>query len=75
MFSKKFILDVVERAASTYVQALAGFLIAGATAINVDTVEAAALAAIPAALSVLKSALASQIGDPESASLLTEDVS
>lgn len=70
MFSKEFWLDCLERAASTYVQALIGFLVAGATAINIDTLEAAALAAIPAALSVLKSAIATQVGDPNSASLL-----
>lgn len=70
MFSKKFILDALERAGSTYVQALVGFLIANAVAINVGTIQSAALAAIPAALSVLKSAIASQFGNSDSASLL-----
>lgn len=70
MFTKAFLIDLAERALSTYVQAFIGFLVAGATEINVSTLEAAALAAIPAALSALKSVIATQVGDPESASLV-----
>lgn len=70
MFSHKFLADLFERAFATYLQAFAGFLIAGGIAINIATIEAAGLAAIPAALSVLKSMIATHFGDPDSASLL-----
>lgn len=73
MFSKAFLIDLCERAVATYVQAFVGFLIAGTTEINVSGLQAAALAAIPAALSVAKSLIASQFGDPESASLVGAD--
>ena len=52
-----FFRDLAERAIATYVQTFVGLLIAGAV-ISVDTVQAAAVAAIPAALSVVKSVLA-----------------
>ena len=65
-----WIKDAIERVVSTYVQVFLGLLIAGGTnAINIGTAKAAAIAAIPAALSVLKAILARQFGDPESASL------
>ena len=70
MFTKAFLIDLAERAIATYLQAFIGFLVAGATEINVSTLEAAALASIPAALSVAKSLIASQVGDPASASLV-----
>jgi uncharacterized membrane protein len=70
MFSKAFLIDLAERAVATYIQALIGFLVAGATEVNASGLQAAALAAIPAALSVAKSLIASQVGDPASASLV-----
>ncbi len=69
MLNKTFLRDVAERAVSTYLQAFVGLLIAGTFTLNIDSVKAAGIAAIPAALSVLKSALASRIGDKDSASL------
>ncbi len=69
MFSKPFLRDVAERAVSTYVQAFIGLLIAGTFVLNIGSVTAAAVAALPAALSVVKSALASRVGDAGSASL------
>lgn len=70
MFTKAFLVDLAERAIATYIQAFIGFLVAGTTEINISTLESAALAAIPAALSVAKSLLASQVGDPATASLV-----
>lgn len=70
MFTKTFLIDLAERAIATYIQALIGFLVAGATELNVSGLQAAALAAIPAALSVAKSLIASQVGDPANASLV-----
>jgi hypothetical protein len=49
--------DTVERTVFTYGEALCGLLLVG-PAINVSTAEAAAVAALPAALTVLKSAFA-----------------
>lgn len=56
-YSPVFFRDLVERAVSTYVQALIGLLIASSV-IDVAALKAAAIAAIPAALSVVKSILA-----------------
>jgi hypothetical protein len=57
MFTRPFLRDLAERAISTYLQAFAGLLIA-AGVVDATTLEAAAVAAIPAALSVVKSVLA-----------------
>ena len=52
-----FLRDAIERSVSTYVQAFLGLLItSGITDIGV--IKTAAIAAIPAALSVVKSVLA-----------------
>lgn len=65
--------DAVERTLATYVQALAGLLIAGwSDMVDVGTLRAAAVAAIPAGLAVLKAAIARRFGDPESAALIGE---
>ena len=57
--NKAFFLDLAERAVATYVQVFLGLLIAaGTTGFDLAAIQAAAVAAIPAALSVLKSALA-----------------
>ena len=70
MFTKAFLIDLFERALATYVQAFIGFLVAGATEVNLSVIESAGLAAIPMALSVVKSMIASQVGDPATASLV-----
>lgn len=69
-FSSHFVVDLLERAVATYLQALAGFLVAGTTTINISGLQAAALAAVPAGLSVLKSGVATFVGDSETAALL-----
>lgn len=65
-----WIVDTAERTAATYLQALIGLLVAGwADAIDVSTLRAASVAAIPAGLAVLKAALARRVGDPDTAGL------
>jgi uncharacterized membrane protein len=57
MISRPFLRDLAERAIATYVQVLIGLLmVSGVTDLSV--VKTAAIAAIPAALSVVKSAIA-----------------
>lgn len=65
-----FWIDLAERAAATYVEAFLGLVIAAAaTPIDIGTIQAAGIAAIPAGLAVIKAGLARFIGDPASASL------
>ena len=68
-----FIKDLVERTVATYAQAFLGLLLASwSDAIDVSTLRAAAVAAIPAALAVVKGFAAKSIGDPDSAALIGE---
>lgn len=68
----RFFLDLLERTLFTYVEVVLGLLIASATteAIDLSVAKAAAIAAIPAALAVVKSALSSMVGTPGTASAL-----
>ena len=68
-FSMEWLVDTLERAAATYVQSLLALLIV-TDITNIDAVKAALISVIPAALSVIKSAIATQIGSPDSASLV-----
>ena len=70
--NKQFIRDLAERVISTYVQVLLGLVIASSAtdAINISTLRAAAVSAIPAALSVLKGLIAKQFGSADDASLI-----
>ncbi len=72
-----FASDLVERVVVTYVEVFLGLLIASGFGVDgvtsLDTVEKAALAAIPAVLVVLKGLIAKKFGNPDSASL-TADV-
>lgn len=66
MFTPEFLRDAVERIISTYVQALIGLLlVSGVT--DWTAVQAALVAAIPAALAALKAIIAQRFGDPDSA--------
>jgi len=67
--SKKFLLDALERVVATFVEVFAGALIAGPT-INIGTVQAAALAGLIAALTVVKTVAASFVGDKDSAGVV-----
>ena len=69
----RYLRDLAERVASTYFQALIGLLIASGFGVDgvldLSLVVKAAIAALPAALSLLKGLLARSVGDRESASL------
>lgn len=72
MFTKAFLLDAAERVFWTYVQAFLGLLlVSGVT--DLDALQTAALAAIPAALAALKALIATRFGDPDSAALGPQD--
>jgi len=68
---KKLLIDLAERTAATYAVTFLGLLVAdGFDLTSVSALRASAVAAIPAALTVIKGALASFVGDPNSAALL-----
>lgn len=67
----RYLIDIAERVAATYVVALLGLLLAdGVDLTSVGTLRAALVAALPAALSVVKGILGGLVGDPNSAALL-----
>lgn len=70
----KFWVDAGERVAATYIETFLGLVIASAFVdsgkLNMGAVTAAAVAALPAALSLVKSLIASAVGDPGTAALL-----
>ena len=61
-----FFRDALERVLATYAQVFLGLLITSGVT-DVSAVQAAALAAIPAALSALKAVIAKRFGDPDTA--------
>lgn len=66
-----YLKDLAERAAATYVQSFLGLLLVSwSTELTFGVVQAAAIAAVPALLSVLKSGLAKYTGNPQDASLV-----
>lgn len=72
-WNKLWVRDTVERTAATWAQTFLGLLIAGWTtdAIDLAVVQSAAIAAIPAALAVLKAAIARNVpGTVSPASLI-----
>ncbi|MEU0181765.1 holin [Streptomyces sp. NPDC006207] len=67
----RFVLDVVERTLGTYAVAFLGLLLAnGFDLTDLSAVKAAAVAAVPAALTVLKGVIGSLVGDSSSAAWL-----
>lgn len=67
----RYLIDLAERTAATYVAAFLGLLLAdGFDMLSLSALKAAAVAAIPAALSVVKGALATLVGDRGSAAVL-----
>lgn len=58
------VADVAERTVLTYLEALLGLLLAGAATDIVDFtfLQSAAIAAVPAALTVIKGAIGSRLG-------------
>ncbi|MEV8323325.1 holin [Kitasatospora sp. NPDC056731] len=68
---RKFIIDLAERTAATYAVAFLGLLLAdGFNLTSIGAFKAAAVAALPAALAVVKGVAATFVGDPNSAALL-----
>lgn len=76
--TKRFFRDLSERVIATYAQAFLGLLLASGFGVDgvldLSIVVKAGIAAIPAALSVLKGLIARSVGDKESASLAVPPV-
>lgn len=77
--TRKYLIDLAERVAATYVETLIGLLIidwADATdaAAFLDLGTSAAIAAVPAGLAVLKGGLARFRGDRENPSLVAPPI-
>lgn len=69
--TREFLLGVAERAGASYLYAVITFvLVDGFDFASLSAWKVALLAAVPAALSVLKSAASRYFGDPDSGSLL-----
>jgi hypothetical protein len=67
----RFLADLAERTVATYAQAALGLLLADSTGmISISGVKAAAVAALPAALAVVKAALAGSVLSSGTASAL-----
>ncbi|WP_284711724.1 holin [Streptomyces rhizosphaericus] len=64
--------DIAERTVATYLQSLLGLMVAASTTgmVSLSAWQAAAVSAIPAALSALKSTLGTALGRPGTASWL-----
>lgn len=79
----KLVIDILERAVATFLEAFVGFFVAsgvfdqlavGHWALALSATQRAALAAIPAALSIIKGALSSFAGKRDSAAALPASV-
>ncbi|MGW1074065.1 holin [Streptomyces sp. NPDC002537] len=69
--SKKLLVDIAERTLAAYVTTFIGLIIAdGFDLTSVSALKAAAIASLPAALSVIKGAIGSRFGDSGSAAWL-----
>lgn len=68
MYSLAFWKDAAERIFWTFVYAVVQYLVT-AGAFDVDTVKAAALAAVPVVLVTIKSLIAGFVGNPDSAAI------
>ncbi|MFH8790255.1 holin [Streptomyces roseoverticillatus] len=69
--AQKVLLDILERTAAAYITTFLGLLLAdGFDLTDVSALKAAAIAALPAALSVIKGAIGTRFGDKGSAAWL-----
>lgn len=68
--TKAWLIDTAERVAGTFVAAFIGALVISAGRVNIAAFQAAGLAGIAAAVTVLKSVIATEIGSADSASLI-----
>ena len=66
--------DTIERTVATYVQGFLGLVIAGwaSDAVDLAMIESAAIAAVPAALAVVKAAIARKVPGTMSPASLAE---
>ncbi|MEU2511215.1 holin [Streptomyces syringium] len=68
---RKLIADIAERTLAAYVTTFLGLLLAdGFDLTDISALKAAAIASIPAALSVIKGAIGGRFGDKSSAAWL-----
>lgn len=68
----KYYRDLAEQTAASYLLTFLGLLLTdGMDLTSVSALKAAAVAAIPAALMVVKGAAARKVGDPDSANFLS----
>lgn len=68
---KRYLLDLADRTAWTYLQTLAGLVTAaGFDLVDLASWKAAAVAALPAAYTAVKGAIAKRFGDPDTATFL-----
>lgn len=68
---KRYLLDLADRTAWTYLQTLGGLVTAaGFDLIDLASWKAAAVAALPAVYTVIKGAVAKYVNDPETATFL-----
>lgn len=72
IFSRAFLLDAAERVFWTFVYAFVQALVLSSR-FDVEGLTAAAVSAIPVALVVVKTLIASKIGDPDSAAIVKSD--
>ncbi|MEV0261090.1 holin [Streptomyces sp. NPDC050617] len=69
----KTLADIAERTVTAYVTTFLGLLMAGGFDLtSVSALKAAAVAALPAVLSVLKGAIGTRVGDKSSAAWLPD---
>ncbi|QLE71085.1 hypothetical protein FGW37_05230 [Streptomyces rectiverticillatus] len=69
----KVLLDVLERTAAAYITTFLGLLLAdGFDLTDVSALKAAAIASLPAALSVIKGAIGTRFGEKGSAAWLPD---
>ncbi|WIC88897.1 holin [Rhodococcus phage Shagrat] len=69
MFTVKWAKDAAERAAVTFAEVLGSTIVLGTPLFDLDIVHGAAIAATATVLSLLKSVVATRVGDGENASL------
>ncbi|MEH6375778.1 holin [Streptomyces sp. KLMMK] len=69
----KVLLDILERTAAAYITTFLGLLLAdGFDLTDVSALKAAAIASLPAALSVIKGAIGTRFGEKGTAAWLPE---
>lgn len=75
MFSNKWLKDTAERVAATFVEAFVGLvaLQSATSSFDYSFAKKAAASGVIAAAAVLKAAVASQLGDKDSAALTKSD--